>query len=320
MSPLRRRLAGNGDAGGFVNMEKDNQFQKNYWAGIDGAIEERDLLALLKLDAPPQLTQEEKTGLIGEIISQDESGVPEGMDEPARQLMAASHIGLAVREAQAMRKRSRSNIPLPDFLGAGLEGLTIAMIRYNPKKCTKFNPDEPIQFSTYATFWIRRQVKRAAADTLMGEINYYTVANIGRLQEAERGLRNDGLEVTTQWLAERMGKSEPWVKELEKINQRRAHLPLDSIATEIILTKHSRPVLRPVEEEALVGLEMKELRRAIKELPDELRQVVELRFGLNGRGEPMTYKEVSRELGISKKKVWEREKLAEGEIRRCLGE
>ena len=62
-------------------------------------------------------------------------------------------------------------------------------------------------------------------------------------------------------------------------------------------------ILRPLEDEVDITL----LRRAVKELPPREREIVMLRFGLEGRRE-LTQKEVARKMGISQSYISRLEK------------
>ena len=62
-------------------------------------------------------------------------------------------------------------------------------------------------------------------------------------------------------------------------------------------------VLRPLEDD----VDIKVLRQALLELPDREREIVAMRFGLNGRKE-LTQKEVAQKLGISQSDITRLEK------------
>ena len=57
------------------------------------------------------------------------------------------------------------------------------------------------------------------------------------------------------------------------------------------------------EEEVHVSLEQDALRRAVAELPDREREVVKLRFGLNGDADPKSLEEIGRRLGLTRERV-----------------
>ena len=59
----------------------------------------------------------------------------------------------------------------------------------------------------------------------------------------------------------------------------------------------------PPEEEVTVSLAEDTLRRAISQLPDREREVVKLRYGLNGDVDPVSLEEIGRRLGVTRERV-----------------
>ena len=57
------------------------------------------------------------------------------------------------------------------------------------------------------------------------------------------------------------------------------------------------------EEEVTVSLGEETLRRAVAELPERERDVVKLRYGLNGDVEPASLEEIGRRLGLTRERV-----------------
>jgi RNA polymerase primary sigma factor len=64
------------------------------------------------------------------------------------------------------------------------------------------------------------------------------------------------------------------------------------------------------EEEVTVSLGMDTLRRAVAELPERERDVVRMRYGLNGDVEPASLDEIGRRLGITRERVRQIESVA----------
>jgi RNA polymerase primary sigma factor len=59
----------------------------------------------------------------------------------------------------------------------------------------------------------------------------------------------------------------------------------------------------PPEEEVTVSLAQDTLKRAISQLPDREREVVKLRYGLNGDLDPVSLEEIGRRLGLTRERV-----------------
>jgi RNA polymerase primary sigma factor len=60
---------------------------------------------------------------------------------------------------------------------------------------------------------------------------------------------------------------------------------------------------KPPEEELTVSLEEDVLRRAVSQLPEREREVVQLRYGLNGDPDPRSLEEIGRRLGLTRERV-----------------
>jgi RNA polymerase primary sigma factor len=59
----------------------------------------------------------------------------------------------------------------------------------------------------------------------------------------------------------------------------------------------------PPEEELEVSLRQDALRRAIAELPDRERDVLKLRFGLDGDPTPLSLEQIGKTLGLTRERV-----------------
>ena len=76
---------------------------------------------------------------------------------------------------------------------------------------------------------------------------------------------------------------------------------------------------RPVEDEAVTGDVARGVARAVRALPEDLRQVVTLRYGLDGGGE-RSARQVGRLLGVSDFTVRTRLARARARLSRALSE
>ena len=59
----------------------------------------------------------------------------------------------------------------------------------------------------------------------------------------------------------------------------------------------------PPEEEVEVSLRQEALRRAVADLPDRERDVLKLRFGLNGDQTPKSLEQIGKTLGLTRERV-----------------
>src|ERR671938_202742 len=143
----------------------------------------------------------------------------------------------------------------------------------------KFDWRRGYRFSTYATWWIRQAVERgmdAKARTIKLPIN---------LVRAQRKVAR-----AENQLAVKLDRA-PTDEEIAAA----AEIPLEDIVH--------------------VSLREEMLRRALEELPDRERKVVQLRYGIDG-GEPTPLREIGRQLGITPERVRQIESKALGRLGR----
>ena len=247
----------------------------------------------------PLLTKEDEV----ELAKAVERG-----DLRAKERMINSNLRLVVANAKRYQGQGLS---LLDLIQEGILGLIRA--------AEKFDWRRGYKFSTYATFWIRQAMQRALeqkARTI--RIPTDLAQRERKVARAERELATQlGREPTDEEIAAR---AEIKPKDLERIR-----------SASRVVTSLDRPVgeegdtdlgaLLPSdqpapEEEVSVTLGEQALRHAISRLPDQEREVVRLRYGINGN-EPTTIRETGRQLGIPGREVAHLEERA---LRRLASE
>jgi RNA polymerase primary sigma factor len=247
----------------------------------------------------PLLTREEEVEL---------SKAVERGDLRAKERLINSNLRLVVANAKRYQGQGLS---LLDLIQEGILGLIRAAEKFDWRKGYKF--------STYATFWIRQAIQRGLeqkARTI--RVPTDLAQRERRVARVERELATElGREPTDEEIAQR-AKIEP--EDLERIR-----------GASRVVTSLDRPIgdegdaefgaLLPSdqpapEEEVQVALEEQTLRRAVSHLPDEEREVVKLRYGINGN-DPTTIRETGRRLGISGRQV---ERLEAQALRRLASQ
>jgi RNA polymerase primary sigma factor len=229
-------------------------------------------------------------------------------DLRAKERLINSNLRLVVANAKRYQGQGLS---LLDLIQEGILGLIRA--------AEKFDWRRGYKFSTYATFWIRQAIQRALeqkARTI--RVPTELAQRERRVARVERELATElGREPTHEEVADRAKID---LGELERIRSAsRVVTSLDRPTGEEGETEFGAllPSDEPApEEEVSVTLEEETLRQAVSRLPEEEREVVRLRYGINGT-EPTTIRETGMQLGIPGRQV---ERLEAQALRRLASQ
>jgi RNA polymerase primary sigma factor len=288
-----------------VGREPDNETDEAN-AALDRAYEadvfSTDSLTLFMRDAGryPLLTADEEVALAKRI---------ERGDAAAKERMINSNLRLVISIAKRYRGHG---LGLGDLVQEGAIGLNRA--------AEKFDWRRGFKFSTYATWWIRQACQRAIANqsaTIRVPAHVHErrikLARVGRELEAATGEAP-----SLEQLAEASGLEPRHVE--EALGAVEASVSLNQTvgadADGELGDLFSDPNAEDPFEEAGESLERRAVRDAIRELPEQERRVLELRFGLGG--EQHSLEAIGDELHLTRERVRQVEAAALAKLRRVL--
>ena len=254
----------------------------------DLAVATTDALQLFLNEAGkwPLLTAEEEV----ELAKRIERG-----DHEAKERMINSNLRLVVSIA---KRYQGHDLHLLDLIQEGIIGLIRAV--------EKFDWRRGFKFSTYATWWIRQAVQRGVANKSRTiRIPVHIVEREQKMARAERELVTQLGRVPTE--AEVAKRAKLPLKQVREVRQvARAVTSLDKPIGaegegsfgELVASEQESP-----EDEVTYSLQERALRHAVDELPEREREIIKLRYGLNGDHDPKSLEAIGRELGITRERV-----------------
>jgi RNA polymerase primary sigma factor len=217
-------------------------------------------------------------------------------DLEAKERLINSNLRLVVSIARQMQ--GNHDLALLDLIQEGVIGLVRA--------AEKFDYRKGLRFSTYATLWIRQAIQRGIADrgrTIRLPTNIaQRERKVGAVQR--RLVVELGREPTPEEIADAADLPPEQVQQIIDVSRVVTSLDLpigeEGEASLGDLVPGQEP---PIEETVHVTMTEDLVRRSVDELPEPQRDVIKMRYGLNGSREPLPLQRVARELDMAPKDV-----------------
>ena len=234
-----------------------------------------------------------------------------GGSEWARRRLIECNLRLVISIA---RRYTSTGVPLIDLIQEGNLGLMRA--------AEKFDYQRGCHFGTYATWWIRQAVSRAAGEhARLIHLPEHVATRLRKVRRIAAQLsQENGLDPLPEQIAQACAMSIEEVVDLLGIIEQPVSLdaPVDDEARYSLadtLEDNAAPAPADTASQHLLG---EELHRALSVLTPRERAVVTLRYGI-GDGRSRTLLEVGKELGISRERVRQLEVVALMKLRAVSG-
>jgi len=250
----------------------------------------------------PLLSREEEQKLAHDIAERG--------DHAAKERMVLCNLRLVVDIAKRYAGRGRD---LMDLVAEGNLGLLHAV--------DKFDADRGFRFSTYATWWIKRAIRRAVSSSARTvRIPTHMVETIAHAKQAQTQLRAElKREPTIDQIAERLQLTPAralLLKQALAADTRSMDQSLGTGSLADILRSREEP---GPDEVVFDRMQKQALSELLQTIDEREARILSLRFGLD-EGGPKTLREVGRIVHLSRERVRQIEHRALEKLKEALNQ
>lgn len=234
----------------------------------------------------PLLTVKEEIQLAGRI---------QAGDEAARERMIRANLRLVVKIA---REYENLGLPLLDLINEGNIGLMRAVDKFDPTKGAKL--------STYGSWWIKQQMRRAVSNQSKTiRLPIHAMQKVWQLRRiAARYQEEKGREPSVEELSNETGYSRKKIAAMQATSVQPTSLDArlgdegSSERSELIADTNAQNPLTVLATKNSVAV----VQGLLGKLPPREQTILERRFGLDG-GEGLTLSEIGAEMGVTRERI-----------------